>query len=58
MHLKFSLKASESCPLAEEDEIAARTSEFQLLQREQKKSLHEYHVTKEREVDFICETTF
>ena len=32
----------ESCPLAEEDEVAARTSEFQLLQREQKKSLTSY----------------
>ena len=32
--------------LAEEDEVAARTSEFQPLQREQKKSLHEYHVNQ------------
>ena len=38
----------ESCPLAEEDEVAARTSEFQLLQREQKKSLHEYHVNQRK----------
>ena len=38
----------ESCPLAEEDEVAARTSEFQLLQREQNKSLHEYHVNKRK----------
>ena len=38
----------ESCPLAEEDEFAAHTSEFQLLQREQKKSLHEHHVKKRK----------
>ena len=38
----------ESCPLAEEDEVAAHTSEFQLLQREQNKSLHEYHVNKRK----------
>ena len=38
----------ESCPLADEDEVAARTSEFQLLQREQKKSLHEYHVNQRK----------
>ena len=40
----------ESCPLAEEDEVAARTSEFQLqwLQREEKKSLHEYHDNKRK----------
>ena len=38
----------ESCPLAEEDEVAARTSEFQLLQREQKKSLHEHHVNQRK----------
>ena len=37
----------ESCPLDGEDEVAARTSEFQLLQREQK-SLHEYHVNKRK----------
>ena len=30
----------ETCPLAEEDEVAARTFEFQLLQRQQKKALH------------------
>ena len=38
----------ESCPLAEEDEVAARTSEFQLLQREQKKTLHEHHINKRK----------
>ena len=38
----------ESCPLAEEYEVAARTSQFQLLQREQKKSLHEYHVNQRK----------
>ena len=38
----------ESCPLAEEDEVAAHTSEFQLLQREQKKSLHEHHVNRRK----------
>ena len=38
----------DSCPLAEEDEVAARTSEFQLLQREQKKSLHEHLVNKRK----------
>ena len=38
----------ESCPLAEKDEVAARFSEFQLLQRRQKKSLHEYHVNQRK----------
>ena len=31
----------ETCPLAEEDEVVARSSEFQLLQPEQK-----YHINK------------
>ena len=38
----------ETCPLAEEDEVVARTSEFQLLQREQKKALHEHHINKRK----------
>ena len=38
----------ETCPLAEEDEVVACTSEFQLLQREQKKALHEYHINKRK----------
>ena len=38
----------ETCPLAEEDEVAARSSEFQLLQRQQKKTLHEHHINKRK----------
>ena len=38
----------ESFPLAEEDEVAAPTSEFQLLQCEHKKSLHEHHVNRRK----------
>ena len=38
----------ESCPLTEESEVAGRTSEFQLIHREQKKAMHEYHIHKRK----------
>ena len=47
----------ETCPLAEEDEVVARTSEFQILQREQKKALHEYHMNK-RNISRLHTMTF
>ena len=33
-------------PLSEESEVAGRASEFQIIQRQQKQALHEYHINK------------
>ena len=38
----------EPCPLTEESEVAGRTSEFQIIQRQQKHALHEYHINKRK----------
>ena len=35
-------------PLTEESEVAERTSDFQLIHRQQKKILHEYHINKRK----------
>ena len=38
----------EICPLTEESEVAESTSDFQLIHRQQKKTLHEYHINKRK----------
>lgn len=38
----------ESCPLTEENAVATHTSAFQLIQRQQKKAMHEYHINKRK----------
>ena len=45
---KRCIEEVESCPLTEESEVAARTSAFQLIQRQQKQAMHEYHINKRK----------
>ena len=45
---KRCIEEVELCPLTEESEVAARTSAFQLIQRQQKQATHEYHINKRK----------